>query len=246
MFNRVFSRVAVVVFAIGTLLAGAVQAQTAPNFKLKVEWGTNTWNSNSTSMHLTPDPTNPNGWHFDGGTNQTDWQATWNGSLDVDPALNSAIAFTNNSAVNQTFIATLTLPTVGAITAPSTILGGTTVSVSGAGVVQTASAPAGDFVYRAATGSGGFVGAPADLLPPPFSITTGPLGLPNSAGPFNYGPANGPGLLAADSISIRHAFTLTPGASATLNGTFVIVVPEPTSLALLPLVAVGIVRRRRN
>src|SRR5215207_8799419 len=114
MLSRFISRVAVAVIAICTLASGVVHAQpTPPNFTLKVQWGANTWNSDQSTMHLTPDPTNPNVWQFEGGHSRTDWAATWNGSLDVDPAVNSAIAFTNNSGVNQTFITTFTLPTVG-------------------------------------------------------------------------------------------------------------------------------------
>lgn len=244
MHSRFLSRIALAIVALVTLASTVANAQpTPPDLRLRIEWSGNQWNSGPGSMTLTPTG-DPNVWQFQGGHTRTEWSANWSGNVDVDPAINSAIAITNNTAVTQTFIMTLTLPTVGAITAPSTILGGTTVSVTGAGTQETVAAPAGDFVYRALTGAG-FVGAPADLLPPPFSLTTDANGLPASSGPVNFGPAAGPGLLAADTIGIRHAFTLTPGGTATVNGTFVIV-PEPTTLALLPLAGLAFIRRRSS
>jgi hypothetical protein len=204
------------------------------------------WNSSASNFSYTQSTTNPDVYTFTGGQTATDWAGTWSGDVDLDPAINSAIAVTNNTAANQTFVTTLTLPVLGGVVAPSTILGGVTVSITGPGIPGTVSTPPGDFMYRAMTGSGGFVGPPADLLPPPFSLNT-PTGLPAAAGPFNFGPNNGPGLLVVDSISIRNAFVLTPGASATLNSTFIINgenVPEPTMLALLPMAGLILARRR--
>jgi hypothetical protein len=242
MHQRFARSLAIAIVAVCTLFAGASLAQ--PAMTLRIEWAGNTWNAGPSHLQLTPDPTNPNVWSYTGGHTHTAWAGQWSGVVDVDPAINSAFAITNNTAVDQTFIVTLSLPTVGAITAPSTIFGGTTVSISGAGSQETVSTPAGDFLYRAFTGAG-FVGAPADLLPSPFSLSSDPIGLPNAHGPVNYGPANGPGLAAVDSIGIRHAFVLTPGGTATVNGTFVIV-PEPTSLGVLALAGFAVIRRRNR
>src|SRR5262249_48376598 len=141
----------------------------------------------------------------------------------------------------QTFIATLTLPTVGAIPAPSTMLGGTSITLTGLGAA-TMAAPTGDFVYRALVG-GLPVGAPLDLLGDPFSINT-PIGLPSAFGPVNVGPVPGPGLAAVDSIGIRHAFALTPQGTATVNSAFILT-PEPGVLALLLGGMLPLLRRRR-
>ena len=81
-----------------------------------------------------------------------------------------------------------------------------------------------------------------------------PPGLSVSA-PFDGGSANilavsaglpGPTLPSGavnNSIAIQHAFTLTPGDSATLSSYF-IVVPEPASLLLLAVGALVLPRRR--
>lgn len=240
----------IVVLALFVIVAmTGARAQAAPMPQLQIEWGTGSvWNSSPTDFTVTQDTTNPDIYHFTGGHTASAWTGSWTGDIDLDPAVNSAIAVTNNTAVNQTFITTLSIPVFGGVVAPSTIQGGVTVSITAPGFAGTVSTPPGDFVYRALTGSGGFVGAPADLLPPPFSLTT-PTGLPAVAGPVLFGPNNGPGLLVADSIGIRNAFVLTPGASATLNSTFIIqgeLVPEPTTLALLPLAGLILARRRRG
>jgi len=83
---------------------------------------------------------------------------------------------------------------------------------------------------------------PCNLLPAPFSLST-PTGLPNAFGPVNVGPVMGPGLAPMDSIAIRHSFTLTPGGTATLNSTL-IVVPEPASAFMLVLGGLALLRRR--
>jgi len=247
--RRAGSLIALVLFVVAIVALSGSHVQAAPSLAMKVQWGTGSeWNSSATDFQYSQDGSNPDVYNFSGGHTASAWASTWSGNVDLDPAINSAIAVTNNSGVNQTFIVTLSLPVIGGVVAPSTILGGVTVSITAPGFAGTVSTPAGDFMYRAATGSGGFVGAPADLLPPPFSLNT-PLGLPASAGPFNFGPNNGPGLLVVDSIAIRNAFVLTPGASATLNSTFIIQgenVPEPaTMIALVPLAGMMIARRRR-
>ncbi|HEY3245004.1 MAG TPA: PEP-CTERM sorting domain-containing protein [Phycisphaerae bacterium] len=217
-------------------------ASAVPIPTLEVEWGGGAyeWYSGDPgTMEVTPNPNG--GYDYTGSYVGPDWSGNWSGFIDDDPIINSAIAVTNSTPFTQTYITTLTIPTVGAIAAPSTVFCGTSVTVTGLGPATVATPP-GDFLFRALV-SGAPMGPPCDLLPDPFSLTT-PTGLPAVAGPFNVGPAPGPGLAAIDSIGIRHAFTLTPGGTATINSTFIII-PEPGSMLLLVGGAAAMLRRRR-
>ncbi len=232
------SRIAAVL-AVVALFIPVASAQ-VPIPLLEVEWGGNEWYSGEPG---TMEVSSAGGdvYDFTGGYEGPDWSGTWEGSFDVDPIINFGMAVTNNTAMTQTFIATLTIPTSGAIAPPSTVFCGTSVTITGLGPATVAT-PAGDFLYRALV-SGAPMGPPCDLLPPPFSLTTA-TGLPEVAGPFNVGPAPGPGLADPDTIGIRHAFTLTAGGTATVNSTFIIV-PEPGTLTVVVMGVAALVRRRR-
>jgi hypothetical protein len=232
------ARFAVIISAL-TLLTTTTFADPIP--VLEVEWGDGyEWYSGAPgTMEVTPNGNNS--FNFTGSYSGPGWDGNWSGTFDIDPIINSGIAITNNTGVTQTYITTFTIPTVGAIMPPSTVFCGTSVTVTDLGPA-TVAAPPGDFIFRALV-SGAPMGPPCDLLPFPFSLTT-PDGLPAVFGPVNVGPAPGPGLAAVDTIGIRHAFTLTPGGTATLNSTFIIV-PEPGSLLLLLGGAAALIRRRR-
>ena len=232
-----FQRYAMALLA--TVLTGSVaSAQLVPT--LQINCGGQIWNSGAPgTMNVTPNPTG--GYNFTGSWSGSLWSGEWSGWFDSDPQVNFAIATTNNSGVTQTFISTLIVPTALAIPAPSTVFGGTSVTITGNGPATVAAVP-GDFVYRALVG-GVPVGAPLDLLGPPFSLAT-LTGLPNATGPINVGPAPGPALAAIDTIGIRHSFSLTAAGTATGNSAFIII-PAPASMLLLVGGALGLTRRRR-
>jgi hypothetical protein len=161
----------------------------------------------------------------------------------IDPATFAIVNVTNTTAATQTYDLVLGLTGV--------VLGGPTQmhgSVQG-GVTDTS----------AATGFGGpgatlsTAGAGTSLYTgmidgnPALQLLIDPTAVVAGAGASNSTFANSavlPGPAVTANISIRHHFTLTPGDSASFTSFFE-VVPEPTTIGLLGLGSVLLVRRRR-
>ncbi|HUU83154.1 MAG TPA: PEP-CTERM sorting domain-containing protein [Phycisphaerae bacterium] len=184
-------------------------------------------------------------WDYDGSLVDPDghWTVDWDMTVDPDPYVSAGYSVLNTFSTTLIFNVITTLPV-----APMTInplMGGST-----GGSVTDANF---DSIGTAATTNGiafyeGLIDGAAvlPLHPDPSGWTV----------PYQGGTANitaigaglpGPTLTApavSTDIGIHHQFTLTPGDRVSLTSFFV-VVPEPSSLGLLTLGALAVLRRRR-
>ena len=172
--------------------------------------------------------------------NNGDFNAYWSITFSPDPSVVAAWGITNISNVTQTFTYTVTTPVSPPI-ATNTLYGG---SMSGSfsadedgGTLSTASPYP---LYYGMIDSVGVLPLYPDLSSwtiasyESISIPAVSMGLPPSL-------PNGP---VSTDISIRFKFTLTPGDAAAFTGNFV-VTPEPATICLLGLGALGLLRKRR-
>jgi len=180
------------------------------------------------------------GTHSAAGAYQLDWQ---NVHGDFDPATFATVNVTNFTNATQVYDFVLNV-TAAAVPGPSQMNG----SVQG-GVTDTSAATGfgGPGATLSTTGPGtalyqGMIdGNPAlPLLINPFSVVVG-AGQSSSVS-ANSGVVAGPAVTS--NISIHHRFSLTAGDSATFTSFFQ-VVPEPTTLGLLGLGSLLLMRRRR-
>lgn len=142
----------------------------------------------------------------------------WNTVLNPDPVVSITLLVTNPVLLTQLFTVIVVLPTVGS--SPSSLIGGTVVGVllDGNGDGATFAAPLGDSAYHAVL-DGVVV---ETMLDAPYSTTAGPW-LPATIGPQSFGgpviPSQ-PGPAFNSSLGVELHFTLTPGDSVALTGTF--------------------------
>lgn len=183
----------------------------------------------------------------EGGTEGSSWDFTWEATADPDPFVNGVFSLTNNAAVTQTFIVSVTLPIIPQV--PLTKIGGsvgiTLTDSNNNGVASVTDA--GDGVYF-----GQIDGADVlELFDNPYSLAVVFAGqtavdsdLAGLPGPSILGPA------ATSTIGIYHRFRLTPGDSIGLTSFFIVeAVPEASSMLLVgiagtTLVGFGAFRRR--
>jgi len=205
------------------------------------------------TMNLSPVGTEVPGpgdlFNYVGAMSAVNWDFNWDMTVDPDPLISAVFGLTNNTAITQTFIVSVSMP-IAPTVVPSSVIGGSmglTVTDSNGNGVGTVTSAAPSPVYEGQIDGAGVL----PLLPDPFSIsvpfaggtavTSVSAGLP---GPTIPGPP------AFATIGILHKFTLTPGDSIGLTSFFIVeAVPEPSSLALgsLALLAmVGTMRRRRK
>ena len=165
---------------------------------------------------------------------------------DADPFINVAVTIVNTSGVDNNFVITNSTLSSDTIASP-TIQGGTDFDLADItpnsidAVLDTNTATSGDLynAFIVATDVKSLIPAGDPGLPVTASFPA-PLG--NIAD--GYGPeASIAPLAAGDAFGIRHEFFLTAGDRVTINSTFLIT-PEPSSLALLSLGGLALIRRR--
>ena len=172
----------------------------------------------------------------------------WDLLLDPDPSVSGSIALTNASAGTQTFTLNVSLPINPANQPPagSATFGSSAISISDANGDSTATlgAQTGSAIYTA------YINANVtqkQLFTAPYSkLVSQPGGV--AVDSQSFPPPVTATTALATSLGIQHSFTLTAGDSATMNSTFTITVPEPCSLVLAGLGALGLVavRARRS
>jgi hypothetical protein len=229
---------------VGVSLASSAQAATIYSLSLTRDDGVTTpatWTMNQPDPG-TGGPTYSNTYDV----HNANWDFQWGVTGDPDPVVSSNLTITNNTAVTQTYISTVTLPIAPAIT-PSSLIGGSisgsVTDVNGNGATLATAAP--DALYTALI-DGVSVHTLYDnpssfVVTPPFGSASVPSADFGSPIPSLPGPA------ANSSIAIQLKFTLTPGDSMALTSVFVVnPVPEPVGLGVFGLAAAGHLGRRRR
>lgn len=178
-------------------------------------WGTN-WGGESTGTFSVSNP----------GAGSTPMI-----SGNIDPVLNVNFSVTNTSSSALDLAFTFTLPISPALSAPTTISGDTEVTLTDTGGLAGASLTSASTFYAAEID-----GASVQTL----SLTLAAPGTTDAS----FGPTVLPATPANGTIGIVYGFTLSPGDTAAITGSFT-VVPEPGSIALL-IAGLGCVARRRR
>ena len=169
----------------------------------------------------------------------------WDLTIDEDPFVIAAIGFTNTLATTQTFTLIFTSP-VNPLITPTSLHGGSTGgsltdNATIAGLATVATVNPSPFYAGRIDGS-----TVMTLYDDPNSWTA----------PFEGGTANIPAISkglpgpflpsgpALNTISIMHKFSLTPGDAVSLTSQL-LVTPEPTTIMLLGLGGLALLRKRR-
>ncbi len=181
-------------------------------------------------------------------TQADEWGMTFDITADPDPFVNAVVGVTNNSPVTQVYVFTISLPIFPALPSPTLSGGSTTAGLTdanGNGSATLSALPALSMYLGMIDGVGVL-----PLLPPgPGALTIGPGGIPFSSvsTSVNAVPPAVPTGAALSFISIRHAFSLSPGDLAAFTSAFVVIpdnIPEPATLALLGGGMLMLARRR--
>jgi hypothetical protein len=211
-----------------------------------VEWGTWTL-PGGTGMDPGAESHDRTGWRYQGGLSGISdaWTLTWDCVANADPFVDATINVTNNSLTTQTFWIYMPL----AITPPITTI--TSMAGSVSAVVTDANFDGGGLLATTPTDSvfQGFIDtlpvANARMWNPEsgYSLAAPAFGANSDTESFN----NQTGPPALTQIAVQLRFTLSPGDSASVTGTFdVMPIPGPGGLSLLAFSLLACGRRRRH
>lgn len=170
-------------------------------------------------------------------------------SSDPDPFITTGFTFINTFGTTSDFVVSVSNISADAIATP--IISGesnwdlTDANNSGSATLDQESSLT-EALYNAFFGGDGDV---RELIPP--DITSGSL--PVNASGVVIGEVSGAysdeiagaGLSIGEAFGIRHEFSLTPFDRITVQSTFVVEVPEPTSFAIAAVVMIGFLAHRR-
>lgn len=162
--------------------------------------------------------------------------------LDPDPGIASAGSVKNAGGVTQTFVIEVTLPVAMTVPAGGSMTGGTSISIAdtdfdGDGAMGTSGA---DPIYKA------FIDGVLQktLFNSPYSLSFAAQ-IPG----FTTGDTSNFSDFSTEALDstlkLRHEFEVSPGDTATFNGTF-FVIPEPATMSLLGLGGLALLRRKRR
>ncbi len=162
--------------------------------------------------------------------------------LDPDPGVASSASVKNLSGVTQTFIFEVTMPVVLTVPAGGSMSGGTSISIAdtdfdGDGTMATAGVNA---IYQA------FIDGVLQktLFNSPYSLSfTGQIPGFTDSDTSNFSDFSTEAL--DSTLKLRHEFEVSPGDTATFNGTF-FVIPEPATMGLLGLGGLALLRRKQR
>lgn len=151
----------------------------------------------------------------------------FNMAFNTDPYVAGGFAFTNGTLSTQTYTIIFQSPVIPIV--PSTLYGGSmsgsfTADPTAATVTTTLNTP----LYLGMID--GIPVLPIYNAPSSWSAAaykSGSIAAVNMLPPTLIGPA------ANTDIAIQFKFTLTPGDTATMNGAFEVIVPEPATMILL-------------
>ena len=182
-----------------------------------------------------------------GEYNTLNFNVSWDLEYNADPSVSGTIAVVNNQPVTQFFaietgvFSTVAVPAGGILQGSSSI---TVADADGSGTNAIMMAPPGDAVY-----SGKIQGiTQKPLFGAPYGLSSNP-NVSNTD--IRFFPNPGPDLSTTalpvgGLVSLRHAFTLTSGDSATANSTFIVNIPSPAGSVLLWLGLLGLSVCRRS
>ena len=177
-----------------------------------------------------------------------EWKATVNqaGSynlqfdllLDPDPSISGSVALTNAAGSTQTFTLNVS-QSIASTPAGSAIFGSSSISIGDANFdsASTVGAPTGSAIYTAFINSNV---SQKTLFAAPYTLSKNGVPGGTAVDSQTYPPPIATTTAAATTMGIQHSFTLTAGDSATMNSTFTITVPEPCTLVLAGLGALGL------
>ncbi|MEO1130863.1 MAG: hypothetical protein AAFX05_14310 [Planctomycetota bacterium] len=237
--KKAFAGVAVI--ALSSVASASMTAGT--DFNIMIFGENSSWSAANDPGAFTV-TMNPDGVTFDvvGAASTGDFSLDFDLTFDPDPAVSGNFAVNNNSGSTQPFSVLLSVTSVDAISAPSTILGSTSFTVGdnvNFGGGATLSTNGVDALYQAQVNGSTF----RTLFDDPYSLTA-PEFLTNNDGD-SFGPEAGPSIGIGDDLQILHRFTLTGNDNASFTSTLVLI-PSPGAVGLLGLAgAIATVRRRR-
>lgn len=228
-----------IVFAVCVLMTLPCSVMAAPDPpRIELTWtgdGGGSWASDYSSDDIT---SNGDGiYYLNGGYDNNCVEASWSLEFKTDPYVVAGVAAKNMLDVTQTFtltVITYVSPPITTATEHSGDMAGSFSTDPTGGTLSTVSP---DPLYHGLIDGVGVL----PLYDDPSSWTRTGLGTTPvdlvSAGPLSSGPVS-------NDIAIQFKFSLTPEDVAAFTGTFE-VVPEPGTICLLGIGALGLLRKRR-
>jgi hypothetical protein len=180
---------------------------------------------------------------------EDNWSIEWVIDADPDPFLHVSFTITNLSAVTADFSMASSLPITPPILGASLTGGSVSLTLidSGGGTAELSNASTGEPIYMSLLDGVDFV----SLMDTPQSFTAIEWGT-TAGGPESFGTPI-PSLLGpavASTIGIELNASLTPGDTAVIVATFVVVqdptIPEPCTMALLAIGGTTMLMRRKR